>query len=89
MIYAGDNQQGWPLQLIPRNFNFIDGKLVLPVAGRYFVNTLPVGGGFVTEFPRYDAAYVDFAPTAAHAGVASWRQTSVQERSFRGGESGQ
>jgi aldehyde dehydrogenase len=61
--------------------NFIGGKFVPPVEGRYFGNVSPVIGQPFTEIARSTAADVELALDAAHAARAAWGQTSAGERS--------
>ncbi|SFK04136.1 aldehyde dehydrogenase [Caulobacter sp. UNC279MFTsu5.1] len=60
--------------------NFIGGRWVEPVAGRYFENSSPINGRVLCEVPRSDAADVEMALDAAHAAKAAWGATSVTER---------
>ncbi|MFD1910899.1 aldehyde dehydrogenase [Halodurantibacterium flavum] len=61
--------------------NFIGGKFVAPVAGRYMDNITPITGQKVCEVPRSDAADIDLALDAAHAAKDAWGKTSAAERS--------
>ncbi|MDA5094674.1 aldehyde dehydrogenase [Aliiroseovarius sp. KMU-50] len=61
--------------------NYIGGKFVAPVNGKYFENTTPITGGVVCEVARSDAADVELALDAAHAAKEAWGRTSVAERS--------
>ncbi|MBN9887804.1 aldehyde dehydrogenase [Salipiger abyssi] len=61
--------------------NFIGGKFVAPVNGRYFENITPITGSTVCEVARSDAADVELALDAAHAAKAGWGATSAAERS--------
>src|SRR5579872_89856 len=61
--------------------NFIGGKWVAPVEGRYFDNPSPITGKKLCEIPRSSAADIELALDAAHKAKDSWGQTSVQERS--------
>ncbi len=61
--------------------NFIGGKFVPPVNGRYFENITPITGGVVCEVARSDAADVELALDAAHAAKVGWGRTSAAERS--------
>jgi aldehyde dehydrogenase len=61
--------------------NFIGGKFVPPVDGRYFPNISPVIGQPFTEVARSSAADVELALDAAHAARESWGKTSAAERS--------
>ncbi|WP_075180464.1 aldehyde dehydrogenase family protein [Pantoea sp. 1.19] len=61
--------------------NFIDGRFVAPLAGRYFDNTSPVTGALIARFPRSDAQDIERALDAAHRAADAWGKTSVQQRS--------
>jgi aldehyde dehydrogenase len=60
--------------------NFIGGKFVAPVNGRYFDNITPITGDVVCTVARSDAADVELALDAAHAAKAAWGSTSATER---------
>ncbi len=62
--------------------NFIGGKWVAPVEGRYFDNPSPVTGQKLCEVARSSAADVELALDAAHKEKDAWGKTSVQERSL-------
>lgn len=62
--------------------NFIGGKWVAPVDGRYFDNPSPVTGKTLCQVPRSSAADIDLALDAAHAAKDAWGRTSVAERSL-------
>ncbi len=62
--------------------NFIGGKWVAPVEGRYFDNPSPVTGQKLCEIARSSAADVELALDAAHRAKDAWGKTSVQERSL-------
>src|ERR1700685_2714354 len=61
--------------------NFIGGKWVAPVEGRYFDNPSPSTGKKLCEIPRSTAADIELALDAAHKAKDAWGKTSVQERS--------
>ena len=61
--------------------NFIGGRFVAPVNGRYFDNITPISGEKVCEVARSDAADVELALDAAHAAKTAWGKTSASERS--------
>lgn len=61
--------------------NFIGGKFVAPVAGRYFDNITPISGEKVCEIARSDAADLEIALDSAHAAKDAWGATPAQERS--------
>jgi aldehyde dehydrogenase len=60
--------------------NFIGGRFVPPVAGRYFDNLSPVNGKLLCQIARSDAADVELALDAAHAARESWGRTSPAGR---------
>ena len=61
--------------------NFIGGKFVPPVNGRYFDNATPITGEKITECARSDAADIELALDAAHAAKTAWGATPAAERS--------
>lgn len=60
--------------------NFIGGKWVAPVEGRYFDNVTPITGKPFCKVARSSAADVDRALDAAHAAQDKWAATSPAER---------
>jgi aldehyde dehydrogenase len=62
--------------------NFIGGKWVEPVGGKYFENTSPVNGRVLCEIARSDAKDIDLALDAAHKAKDAWGRTSAAERSL-------
>ncbi|WP_116131584.1 aldehyde dehydrogenase [Tropicimonas sp. IMCC34043] len=62
--------------------NYIGGKFVAPVNGRYFDNITPITGEVVCEVARSDAADVEAALDAAHAAREAWGHTSAAERAM-------
>ena len=61
--------------------NFIGGKWIAPVEGKYFDNPSPITGKRLCQIPRSTAADVELALDAAHKAKDAWGRTSVQERS--------
>ena len=61
--------------------NFIGGKWVAPVEGRYFDNPSPITGKKLCAVPRSSAADIELALDAAHKAKDAWGKTSVGERS--------
>lgn len=61
--------------------NFIGGRFVAPVAGRYFQNITPIDGSVVCEVAQSDAADVELALDAAHAAREAWGRVPAAERS--------
>ncbi len=62
--------------------NFIGGKWVAPVEGRYFDNPSPITGQKLCEIARSSAADIELALDAAHKAKDAWGKTAVQERSL-------
>ena len=62
--------------------NFIGGKWVAPVAGRYFDNVSPITGKPFCKVAQSDAADINLALDATHAAQEKWGKTSVAERSL-------
>jgi aldehyde dehydrogenase len=61
--------------------NYIGGKFVDPVNGKYFDNITPVNGKVLCKIPRSDEADINLALDAAHAAAKAWGETTVNERS--------
>lgn len=61
--------------------NFIGGKWVPPVKGKYFENPSPVDGKVFTQIARSTKEDVELALDAAHAAAPTWNTTSVTDRS--------
>ncbi|WP_417259701.1 aldehyde dehydrogenase [Celeribacter sp.] len=61
--------------------NFIGGKFVPPVNGKYFENITPITGQKVCDVARSDAADVELALDAAHAAKEAWGKRSATDRS--------
>ncbi|MET9211747.1 MULTISPECIES: aldehyde dehydrogenase [unclassified Nocardia] len=80
MIYAKPGTEGSIVSYAPRYDNFIDGKWVPPVEGRYFENTSPVDGQPFCEIARSTAADIELALDAAHRAADAWGETSAAER---------
>jgi aldehyde dehydrogenase len=65
----------------PSYDNFIGGKFVAPVEGRYFENLSPVTGAKLCMIARSTAADIELALDAAHKAKDAWGKTPVAERS--------
>jgi len=63
-----------------RYSNFIGGKWVAPVSGKYFENITPVTGKAFCEVARSDKEDIELALDAAHAAKKAWGRTSAGER---------
>ena len=80
VVYARPNTEGAVVQFKPQYENFIGGKWVPPVEGRYFDEVSPVTGEVYTKIPRSTAADIELALDAAHAAKDTWARTSVTAR---------
>ena len=80
MRYAHPGTPGALVALKSAYGNFIDGKFVEPIGGEFFMNTSPVDGSNIGQFPRSDAKDIDFALDAAHRAADAWGKTSAQHR---------
>ncbi|PZU69317.1 aldehyde dehydrogenase [Sphingobium sp.] len=60
--------------------NFIGGKWVAPLAGRYFENVSPINGKVVGEIARSQPEDIETALDAAHAAKDAWAATSATQR---------
>ncbi len=81
MLYANPGETGSVVSFNNRYENYIGGKWVAPVQGRYFNNTSPVNGTKICEIPQSSAEDIELAIDAAHRAQASWGSTSVTQRS--------
>ncbi|MGC9504893.1 aldehyde dehydrogenase family protein [Baaleninema sp.] len=61
--------------------NFINGKWVAPVDGRYFENPSPVDGSILAKVAQSNRKDIDIAVESAWKAAATWNKTSVSERS--------
>lgn len=61
--------------------NFIGGEWVAPANNEYFDNISPVDGQFLTRIPYSTEADIDLAVSQAQTAFASYKHTSVSERS--------
>ena len=80
MLFPAPGGEGSPITIKSRYDNFIGGKWVPPVDGRYFENPSPVDGKTFCEVARGTAADIELALDAAHAAKDSWGRTSPAER---------
>ena len=81
MRYLDPNQPGSKVQFKSQYENFIDGKWVAPVKGKYFDNVSPVDGKVFTKVPRSSAEDIELALDAAHKAKAAWGKSSPTTRS--------
>lgn len=82
MVYSQPGQPDSIVNFEPRYDNYIGGKWVPPVLGRYFDDITPVTGQPFCEVARSTAEDVELALDAAHAAADAWGRTSVTERSL-------
>jgi len=68
-------------QMNPRYENYIGGAWTPPADGAYFVNTSPIDGSLIAEFPRSNEKDVALACAAAWAAAPAWGAKSPAERS--------
>ncbi|MYV97323.1 aldehyde dehydrogenase [Streptomyces sp. SID3343] len=82
MVYSQPGQPDSIVNFEPRYDNYIGGKWVPPVQGRYFDDISPVTGQPFCEVARSTAEDVELALDAAHAAADAWGRTSTTERSL-------
>jgi aldehyde dehydrogenase len=80
MRYANPNTEGAKVAFRARYDNFIGGRYVAPVAGRYFDNVSPVTGTPFCKIARSTEEDVNLALDAAHAAADAWGRTPVAQR---------
>ena len=61
--------------------NYINGKFIDPVDGKFFDNITPINGKVLCKIARSNDKDINLALDAAHAAKDSWGKTSVTERS--------
>ena len=81
MRYTPPGAAGSSVAVEARYDNFIGGKWIPPVEGRYFEDFAPITGKAFTEIARSDGKDIELALDAAHAAAESWGKTSPTERS--------
>ncbi|MEK9209805.1 aldehyde dehydrogenase [Sphingomonas sp. 2378] len=62
--------------------NFIGGRWVDPVDGRWFDNRSPIDGQVICQVARSQAADIELALDAAHKAKDGWGRASVAERAL-------
>jgi aldehyde dehydrogenase len=60
--------------------NFIGGKFVAPLKGKYFADHSPINGALLAEFAKSTAEDVELALDAAHAAKDAWASISSTQR---------
>ncbi|WP_353230210.1 aldehyde dehydrogenase [Novosphingobium sp.] len=81
-VMVADQQDGLVAPFAKHYDNFIGGKWVAPVNGRYFDNVSPITGKVVCQCARSDEADIELALDAAHAARVTWGKTSAAERAL-------
>ena len=61
--------------------NYIGGKWIAPVAGKYFDDISSVDGGVIAQVARSDGKDIDNAIAAGWKAFETWQHSSVTERS--------
>ncbi|HUZ68301.1 MAG TPA: aldehyde dehydrogenase family protein [Candidatus Saccharimonadales bacterium] len=79
-VYTPPGQAGSVVTVKARYDNFIGGRWVPPVGGRYMPNISPVNGKVFCEVAKSTAEDVELALDAAHAAKDAWGATSLPER---------
>ncbi|PWJ56457.1 aldehyde dehydrogenase [Quadrisphaera granulorum] len=80
MAYAQPGTDGALVSYEERYDNYIGGKWVPPIEGRYFDNVSPVTGHVFTHVARSTKADIDLALEAAHGAKDTWARTSPAQR---------
>ena len=60
--------------------NYINGKFVDPVDGKFFDNITPINGKVLCQIARSNEKDINSALDAAHAAFPAWGKTSLAER---------
>ena len=80
MAYTTLNNLGIKSTYKEKYDNFIGGKWVKPVDGKYFENITPISGKPFCEVARSNEKDIELALDAAHAAKDAWGKTSTTER---------
>jgi len=79
-VYTQPGQPGSVASYLPRCDNWIGGKRVPPVKGKYFDNPTPVTGQTFCEIARGTAEDIELALDAAHQAAPAWGRMSITDR---------
>ena len=82
MLQQALDQLAGSIAIRPRYDNFIGGRWVAPVQGRYFDNPSPITGKTICEVARSTAEDIELALDAAHAAKDAWGRASLAERAL-------
>ncbi len=80
MKYAAPGQPESIVTVNPRYDNFIGGKWLAPMDGKYRVNLSPATGRPIAEIAQSTPADIELALDAAHAARDAWGEASSTER---------
>ena len=80
MKYVAPGQPGSIVMVEPRYENFIGGKWLAPVQGKYRTDLSPATAGPITEVAQSTPEDVELALDAAHAAKDGWAEKSAAER---------
>ena len=80
MLQQAMDQLTGQIAIRSRYDNYIGGKWVAPVQGRYFDNPSPVTGATDCSIARSTAEDIELALDAAHKAREAWGRTSASER---------
>jgi len=86
-LYMSTTTLEKPSKLVARpNFkpwyeNYIGGRWVAPVKGKYFENISPIDGKVFTRAARSSEEDIELALDAAHAAFPAWSKTAAAARS--------
>jgi len=81
MAYTTLNNLGIKSPYKEKYDNFIGGKWVKPVDGKYFENITPISGKPFCEVARSNEKDIELALDAAHSAKDAWGKTSTTDRS--------
>ena len=79
-VYSQPGQPGSVASYLPRYDNWIGGKRVPPVKGKYFDNPTPVTGQTFCEIARGAAEDIELALDPAHRAAPAWGRMSITDR---------
>lgn len=80
MVVAAPFQSGNQSIFQARYDNFIGGKWVAAMKGKYSENLSPITGKSICQIPRSSAEDVELALDAAHSAKDKWGKTSPADR---------
>jgi aldehyde dehydrogenase len=79
-VFIAPGRPGSVVEVKARYDNFIGGRWVAPVQGRYMTNRSPVDGQPFCEVAQSTAEDVELGLDAAHAAKDAWGESSLTER---------